>query len=69
MFVKLLHQFIEETYGVGRMDNSILAVLNTFALWLQNQDASLSVVVCTCKKPIATTSTNNQCGCCGKPRR
>lgn len=25
--------------------------------------------VCTCKKPIATTSTNNQCGNCGKPRR
>ena len=25
--------------------------------------------VCTCRKPVATTSTNNQCGCCGKPRR
>lgn len=25
--------------------------------------------VCTCKKPIATTSTQNLCGNCGKPRR
>ena len=24
--------------------------------------------VCTCKKPIATTSTQNLCGNCGKPR-
>ena len=25
--------------------------------------------VCTCKNPIATTSTQNLCGNCGKPRR
>ena len=25
--------------------------------------------VCTCKKPIATTSTQNLCGNCGKTRR
>lgn len=25
--------------------------------------------VCTCKKPIPTTSSDNHCGNCGKPRR
>ena len=59
--------YIEDNY-IEKAEDLLGFVIGEINIAAQ-QGVQSDGVVCTCRKPIATTSTNNQCGCCGKPRR
>lgn len=71
--IKLVNSYSEREYyrNLIRKNLDALDLLKWVVdkTWAEAQSEQMKVVVCTCKKPIPTTSSQNLCDNCGKPRR